>query len=206
MKLIRWIVLGLALVVTPVVASLSEGGKTSPDGKEEITCDLPQQFRIRNVGGRDGAGLCVFTSIQYAGTWQGEKELLDFQAKMRKELGGGYPEKVDKMMAKYAPHVKYIQHTGGDPEVLKAILQSGRMACVTYAGRDMHYGPNQRVAHMVDLVHFSDRWACVADNNFVRDDQFVWMTPDDFVSRWKDMQGGWVVCLLAPPPPPIPHN
>lgn len=181
-----------------------EGGKVSPDGKTEIVCDLPEAQKRANVGGRDGAGLCVFTSIEWAGKWQNEQELFDFQDKMRKELGGGYPEKVAAMMKKYAPDVKYIQDTSGDAEILRAILDSGRMACVTYSGQDCHY--NGPIAHMVDLVAFGDNWACVSDNNFVKDNQFVWMSPDEFIKRWKGMGGGWVVCLLNPPPPPVPHN
>lgn len=192
------------IVNASVEARPVEGGKVSPDGSVELTCDLPQEEKKRNVGGRDGAGLCVFTSIEYAGRYQNEPELLNFQENMRKELGGGDPEKVDKMMRKYAPNVKYLQHTGGDPEILKLAIKNGRGPCVTYDGNDVHYRGS--IAHMVWLPHFDDKWACVSDNNFTKDDQFVWMSPDEFVKRWRGNGGGWCVILLKGPPPPVPHN
>lgn len=188
----------------PRGAATQEGGKVSPDGQSEIKCDLPRSMKRKNVGGRDGAGLCVFTSIEWAGKWQNEPELFTLQDKMRQELGGGYPEKVDAMMKKYAPHVQYIQDTSGDPDILKAVLDSGRMACVTYNGHDCHYPMS--IAHMVDLVGFDGQWAVISDNNFIEDNQFVWMSPDEFIKRWRGTGGGWVVCLLSPPPPPVPHN
>src|SRR5437588_9957087 len=44
---------------------LTVGGPTSPIGTE-VTCDLPVSQRTKNVGGRDGAGLCVLTSTGHA--------------------------------------------------------------------------------------------------------------------------------------------
>ena len=107
------------------------GGKTSPDGSEEIMIDLPASEKKHNVGGRDGAGLCVFTSIEYCARWQNEPSLKEFQKQMRAELGGGWPEKLDAMVKKYAPQARYMQHTGGDLSILKATLASGRAAGVT---------------------------------------------------------------------------
>lgn len=181
------------------------GGKTSPDGVIELTCDLPAAEKKKNVGGRDGAGLCVFTSIEYCGRWQNESELYTFQDNMRHELGGGYPSKVDVMMKKYAPDVKYVQHEGGDEAVLTAALSSGRMAGVTYNGHDPHYGGS--IAHMVALVCFDRKsnWATVSDNNYPGDNQFVWMSCDEFLTRWKGNSGGWAVILLKPPPPAPPQ-
>lgn len=188
----------------PVGSSPVEGGKVSPDGTTEIAIDLPSSEKKRNVGGRDGSGLCVFTSIEYGGRWANERELFDFQKNMRSELGGGWPEKVDKMMKKYAPHVAYIQDTTGDYELIKAAIRSGRMPGVTYNGHDPHYRGS--IAHMVALAHADDRWVCVSDNNYTQDNQFVWMSPADFKSRFNGGGGGWSVILLKPGPPPMPRN
>ena len=194
-----------ALVDVPVGEPM-EGGLVSPDGTEEIMCNLPPSEKKHNVGGRDGAGLCVFTSIEYCARWSNCRDLFEFQKHMRSEPGGGYPEKVDAMMKKYAPHVQYIQSTTSDLSLLKDALASGRMVGVTYCGRDKHYG-GQSVPHMVTLAHLSDRWAAITDNNFPADNQVMWMSVPDFVSRWKGMDGtGWAVILLNPGPPPIPHN
>jgi hypothetical protein len=189
------------------IGEMKEGGDTSPSGVE-IQCDLPAALRKQNVGGRDGAGLCVFTSIMHASRYQNEKRLWNFQADMTKELGGGYPDKVDKMIAKYGAGTKYIQHEGGDLDFLYQALMTGRMVSVTYDGRDPRYG-RQRIAHMVNLVHLdppekSPRYAGILDNNFTK--EVLWMTVEEFKSRWLGNSGGWAVVLLAPRPPLAPRN
>jgi hypothetical protein len=189
----------------PAVASkITVGGPVGPDGKTEVACDLPVSERMRNVGGRDGAGLCVFTSIQNAARYQNELRLVNFQADMRREPGGGYPAKVDTMIAKYGKGTPYLQYEGKDPSILKAALATGRMPSVTYNGHDPHYAGT--IAHMVNLIHLDANWAVVLDNNFVGENQLVWLTPDDFYRRWRGNGGGWSVVLLSPPPPPVPHR
>jgi hypothetical protein len=186
------------------------GGRTSPDGKEEIMLDLPGSEHMKNAGGMgprgpgSGSGLCVFTSIEMAGRWANEEALRGLQQKMTHEEGGGWPSKVDAILAKYAPDVRYVQYSGTDPSILKLALKTGRMPGVTY-GYSPRYG--SRISHMVNLVHFSDKWAAVLDNNFPGEDQYEWMRPDEFLYRWKlgDTKG-WAVIPLAPPPPPIPLN
>lgn len=186
------------------VVAITIGGPTSPDGSVEVTCDLPVEQRTKNVGGRDGAGLCVFSSIGHAARWQNERRLINFQQVMRAEPGGGYPAKVDRMIEKYGKGTPYLQYEGGDPAILKAALATGRMPSITYNGRDPHY--RGTIAHMTNLVHLDDKWAVVLDNNFVGPDELVWLSPDEFLQRWKGNGGGWAVVLLAPPPPPVPHN
>ena len=179
---------------------LTVGGPTSPSGKE-VECDLPLSQRTKNVGGRDGAGLCVFSSIGHAARWQNEKRLVDFQKQMTKEPGGGYPEKVDRMIAKYGKGTPYIQYEGHDPTILKLALKTGRMPSVTYDGHDPHYSGS--IAHMVNLIYLDDHEACILDNNFI--DELVWMSAKEFFERWTG-DGGWAVILLAPPPPPPPRG
>lgn len=185
-----------------VIGTPHEGGPLS-DGLE-VAVDLPVSLRVKNVGGRDGAGLCVFTSIMHSARYQNERALWDFQSKMRSELGGGWPEKVDRMIAKYAPGTRYLQYEGSNPEVLEAALKSGRMPGVTYNGHDSHYGGT--IAHMVNLVYLDANAACILDNNFIGDNQLEWMTRQDFLQRWTGGRSGWAVVLLAPAPAPVPHN
>jgi hypothetical protein len=185
-----------------------EGGRVSPDGAVEVVCDLPASERKKNIASK-GLGCCVFRSIEYAARWQQTPELFDLPEKMRDAgiEGGGYPDKVAKIVQQFGPDVSYIQDTSGDADLLEAILQTGRLPCVTYNGRDCHYAG--RIAHMVCLPYFDRRtgWACVCDNNFPEDDRLVWMSPDEFLNRWHGGGGsGWVVCLLSNPPPPVPHN
>jgi hypothetical protein len=187
------------------VQTVTLGGPEHSDGTQ-VTCDLPVAERTKNTGGKDGAGLCVFTSIGHAARWQNEKRLTRLQQDMRQERGGGYPQKVDAMIAKYGPGAQYLQYEGNDPTLLKAALATGRMPCVTYNGHDPHYGKNQAIAHMVNLVHLDDRWAVILDNNFINDADLVWLSPAEFLQRWKGKGNGWAVILLASPPPPVPHN
>jgi len=178
------------------------GGPVSPDGKTKVTINFPEKWRAHNTGGRDGAGLCVFTSIMHAARWQLETPLANFQDLMKKELGGGWPSKVDQMIAKYANGVDYFQYEGRDLLPLSVALKSGRLPSVTYAGRDPHYKGS--IAHMVNIVHLDAAWACILDNNFIGPNDLVWMTPQEFFDRWSGRGSGWTVVLLRPPPYPLP--
>jgi hypothetical protein len=175
---------------------------TSPDGGA-TALDLPTSQHMRNVGGSDGSGLCVFTSITHAARWGNVRELDGYREWMQRRPGGGWPQKVDDTLAAFCrekgvPVPPYIQHTGGDEDFLKAALKTGRMVCVTYDGRDDFY--RGRIAHMVNLAYLDDTRAAIIDNN--RPGYWVWMTRAEFLSRWRGGGGGWAVVLLSPPPPP----
>lgn len=183
---------------------------TSPDGTAAIV-DLPTSQHMRNVGGSDGSGLCVFTSLQHAAYWQNVRTLDGFRAWMQQRPGGGWPEKVDQTFAQFCREKgrsvpPYIQHTGGDDSFLELALKTDRVPCVTYDGRDDFYrdrfGRPAQIAHMVNLAHLDAKSAAIIDNN--RPGYWVWMSRADFLSRWRGNSGGWAVVLLAPPPPPHP--
>lgn len=175
---------------------------TSPAGTR-ATVDLPTAQHMRNVGGSDGAGLCVFTSIQHAAYWQGVNTLDGFREWMRRRPGGGWPGKVDQMLSQFCrekgiPVPDYVQHTGGDDAFLELALLTDRMPSVTYDGRDDFY--RSFIYHMVNLAHMDATRAAIIDNN--RPGVWLWMTRADFLNRWRGSNGGWAVVLLAPPPPP----
>ncbi|AMV23411.1 hypothetical protein VT84_03310 [Gemmata sp. SH-PL17] len=183
----------------------------SPDGTRAVI-DLPTSQHMRNTGGIDrfgrpgmGAGLCVFTSIEHAARWQNVVELYGLQKYMTTREGGGWPQKVDAVLAAFAkskgvPVPAYIQHTGGDDSFLELALKTDRIVCVTYAGNDDFYrGP---IAHMVNLAHLDSSRAAIIDNN--RPGVWVWMTRSEFLARWRDNDGGWAIAFLADPPPPAP--
>lgn len=184
------------------VEAFTPGGPVAPDGTK-ATVDIPAARHIRNVGGSDGAGLCVFSSIAVEADWQNVRVLDGFREWMRKRPGGGWPDKVDQMLSQFCRErgvtlPEYVQHTGGDEAFLEKALATRRCPCVTYAGRDDFYrGP---IAHMVNLVHLDATRAAIVDNN--RPGVWVWMTRAEFLQRWRAMQGGWAFVLLSPPPPP----
>jgi hypothetical protein len=174
------------------------GGAVAPDGKTRVTIDMPLSLRHANTAGRDGYGLCVFWSITHAARWQKESPLEDFGTFMEKERGGGWPEKVDQMIAKHAPGVDYFQYEGRDPVAIQALLQGGRMPSVTYCGLDPHY--RGAISHMVNVVHYDERWVAILDNNYIGENDLVWMTPAEFLERWRGKGSGWVVGLFKEPP------
>jgi hypothetical protein len=203
--LLALVAVALALAGTEPANKIQTGGPTSPDGKAQVSVDLPIELRLKNVGGRDGSGLCVFTSITHAARYQNERRLWDFQKDMRQEDGGGYPSKVDDEIEKYGKGTDYIQYEGKDPAVLELALKTGRLPCITYDGHDgVHY--SQSIAHMVNLVYLDADQAAVLDNNFIGADELVWMSRSEFLDRWTGGGSGWCVVLLNPRPPAPPHN
>lgn len=206
----------LACLCAPFAASLPQthgakvGGTMAPDGKTEIQIDLPADQHLRNKGGSDGAGLCVFTSIEHAARWANVKQLIGFRDWMRRYPGGGYPDKVTAKINQICkerglPVPDYIQIQGRDLELLKAALQNGRLVSVTYSRSPTGRYGGATIAHMVNLVHADTRHFAVLDNNYPGVDKYEWMTPQEFV-RCCNPRGYWAVILLPPGPPPPPRN
>jgi hypothetical protein len=168
----------------------------------EIQIDLPAGQHVKNFGApADGKGLCVFASMTMAARWHHVRELADVIRKI--DEGGGWPEKVDGVFKEHAPGLEYVQYEGTDPAILDKALAEDRPACVTY-GYGERYGM-QTIYHMVLLVHLDAHWAVVLDNNFPG--TYEWMPRAEFLRRWVHPSGkGWAFVMLAPPPPPVPHN
>lgn len=202
-------------------AEQSSGSRFSPSKSpvtEEgvrVTADLPTSQHHRNTGGMgrrgpgSGAGLCVYTSAWHAAIWQNIPEIYGFRDWMQNKPGGSWPEKFDSTLAQYCREKGievpgYVQHTGGDMDFLRQALKTGRMVCVTYAGRDDFYkdrwGRPAPISHMVNLVYLDDKWAVIVDNN--RPGVFLRMSVADFTERWLAMSGGWAFVFTAPAPPP----
>jgi hypothetical protein len=182
----------------------------SPDGAEQVQVDLPLAQRIRNRGGSDGAGMCVMSSVEMMFRWHNLEQLRGLRDWCAQQPGGAYPEKVTRQMQEFTrarsiPLPPYFQYEGRDVSVLRRALASGRMVAVTYDGRD---GVRYRgtIAHMVNLVHFSERWVCILDNNGIGDNEFLWMSPEDFLPRWTSGRNGWAVLTPAFPPPSPPRS
>jgi hypothetical protein len=192
------------------------GGLTSPDGTETVMLDLPPACRLKNTGGMGkggpgtGSGLCVFTSLNHAAFWQSMPCLYDLQSKMTHEPGGGYPDKVDAMLARFCSEIKgqYVQNTDCSLNFLRDVIESGRMPGITYDGTlDPHY-QYHHIEHMVNCVSLTNAWAVVLDNNSIADNQLVWMKPEalDWMLTAGHTRKGWGVVFKAPGPLPIPRN
>lgn len=201
------------LILLSSSTSLAEsriGGNIAPDG-EEIGCDLPLHLRVKNRGGSDGAGLCVFASLKHSAVWQHVIPLESIFEWMWNKPGGGWPEKVDTVIKqicseKNAPVPAYVNYTGKDLELLRVALANGHMPGVTY-----YYSPSgrysgQRISHMVSLVHLRGNWVGILDNNFPG--EIEWIDVETFKNVCTGGAGKnfWAVIFLQPGPPPVPRN
>lgn len=199
---------GLLMLVAAAGSGAVVLGPAHSDGTE-VHCDLPPEMHVKNRGGSDGAGLCVFASLKHAAQWQDVDALRDVFEWMFTRPGGGWPEKVDKVIdqickEKGVPKPAYLQVQSRDLEILKAACQSGRMPCVTYCMSPTGRYGGQKIAHMVNLFHADDRHFVVMDNNFPR--TYEWMTPAEFDRVYGCNGPGWAVILLDAGPPPPPFN
>lgn len=191
------------------VEAITLGGTTAPNGKP-VQIDFPLSQHITNIGSHaDGAGMCVMSSIEMAARWQNLELLRGLRDWCAKQPGGGYPSKVDKQLKEYFSkigehyvHPDYVQYEGTDMSILRLALRTGRFPAVTYAGRDrVRY--QSTIAHMVCLCHLDDEIAGIWDNNGTPG-EIIWMSADEFKTRWVDGGTGWAFVWIAPPPPPVP--
>jgi hypothetical protein len=211
----------LTSLLAAVLVAASVGGTRAPDGTE-IHVDMPPELQMHNTGGSDGprgpgsgSGLCVFTSTEHAGIWQGIDSLKGFQKWMTHYPGGGTPDKLAKMIKRRCaelniPEPVYIQVEGWDPDILKAACKGGRMPCITYAQSPTGRYGGARIAHMVNLVHFDERGnVAILDNNYPcsakKPNNYEWMDAATF-KRVHSMGGAWSVVFFEPGPPPLPRN
>lgn len=202
-------ILGLLLAQPPTGAKV--GGNLAPDGRTEIHCDLPGEHHLQNKGGSDGAGLCVFTSIDHSARWQNVPALIGFRDYMARFPGGGWPEKVDQYIGRICKErglskPRYVQvENARDLELLKLACRTGRMPAVTYERSPTGRYSGQRIAHMVSMPHCDGVYVSILDNNYPGVTRYEWMTPEEFL-RICNPRGFWAVILLDNPPPPPPRN
>lgn len=182
-------------------------------GKRLVRTNMPINMFIKNKGGSDGAGLCVFTSIYHTGVYQG-LPLKGFRKFMESRPGGGYPEKVDRMLKLYASESKsylpmyYHLYGKGCMNTLKDALDVGYMVCITW-GTDYHHYGGDTIAHMVNLVYLDNEYGAILDNNFP--DEFLWVrrpTFDNYAAwtgRIRD-DGLWAIVFTDNPMPFVKRN
>lgn len=215
------VVLLAALTGIALADFVTTSNPVHPNGTR-ATIDVPAEQHIRNIGGSDGAGLCVITSNELAGRWQSIDFLSGAQKWFAKRPGGSYPEMLARDLklfaaSKNAPLPKHIQHTGGDIEFFRLAMKTRRSVSITYAGHDNFYGA-QGIAHMVTGAHLDGQLGAIIDNN--EPGRWRWMKDGTLVNRWlgrhdsgkpilvptgrgwMEVGGGWLVVWLDSPPPP----
>lgn len=178
------------------------GGRTDPATGRPLMIDLTRSQHLKNLP--DGGGCCVFASMDMNARWLDLEPLIGV---LNDRLGGGYPQKVDEVIARRWPGFTAYAQGEGEPGVrlMDWALRTGRAACVTY-GYGERYG--SRISHMVLLVHLEPEGpnarAAILDNNFPG--TYEWMSRREFLRRWRLGGGGWSYCFFSAPPPPIPTN
>lgn len=181
----------------------------APDGTP-AQCDFPRELHIRNTGGSDGSGLCVFASACMAAMWQNVEQCFGLFNWMKRHPGGGWPEKLDRMIEQYCreqnvPKPDYIQAQEDTLRTLQLACKTGRMVGVTYCYSPSGRYGGSKISHMVNVIHCDEKYVCVLDNNFPG--SFEWCTTAEFLACSRC--GGrnlWCVVFLNPGPPPSPKN
>lgn len=191
---------------------------TEPFARDGTPADawLPSALHIKNVGGSDGAGLCVFTSLEMVARSSNVRELFGFQDWMKKQPGGGWPEKVDRMIAAFTkahalPKPTYYQVEANDLPFLRKALRSGRPCGITYSYSPTGRYGGKRIAHMVMCCAAGagkgpdgKGWYCVNDNNFPG--SWEWMSESQLLSVAAGGSKMWLVAFANPSYPPSPLN
>jgi hypothetical protein len=197
--------------LTATLPGASVGGPKHSDGTE-LHCDLPGALHTQNTASF-GLGLCVFTSIHHSAHWQNVPLLQEWPKWViaSRIPGGGYPSKVDQLIARIAkekgqPVPDYIQVENNDLEILKAACRTGRMPAVTYSRSPTGRYGGGSISHMVSLVHADDVHFVILDNNYPGPEKYEWLTPQEFLKTYAGGGQGWAFILLAPPPPPAPKG
>jgi hypothetical protein len=183
--------------------------------------DYPASEWFPNIGHRlDGAGMCVFTSIEFSARWSNLEEFRGFRdwcanhtsANPQFRGGGGYPEKVDYLLTEYCKAKKireprFYQYQGSDPAVLDKVMQRGQMACVTLFSSKRY--PQPRIYHMVCCIHCDKKVMALLDNNQMKGEG---IPPIEVAGREETLRriklNGeyWAFWWDAPGPPPCPKN
>lgn len=183
-------------------------GPKLEDGTE-LQVDLPGSLHRKNTASK-GLGLCVFTSLHHASLWQDVPAVTEMPRWMISKgiAGGGYPSKVAQLIPKISqdrglPTPEFVQAEHYDYALLKQVCGSGRMACTTYSKSPTGRYGGSHISHMVNVVHADDKHVVVLDNNYVGENAYEWMSPEEFRKA-----GGleWMVAFVDPPPPMPPHN
>lgn len=191
-----------------------DASRTGPGGIEP-QADYPREKGqwIENIGSKlDGAGMCVFSSFEMMCRYHGVESFRGFRDWCAaKYEGGGYPTKLEKLVADYCK-AKGLKEPGWwqfegpldakTASMIRSYMRSGRMACTTLYFDDRYGG--QKIYHMVNLPHFDEKAFAILDNNF--NDAYQWSTLAQAPKKLADNSRIWVVGLHEPGPPPVPYN
>lgn len=153
--------------------------------QERPVVNPPHALRQENWLGDRRQGSCVWASTITLLHWQGQHDLAEW---VRRTRGNGeWPENWSRQMD--AAGIRYAMTTDGNVEFLEWAVRTRRGAAVTVLGG----------AHMVNLIHLDDRWACLLDNN--NPATHLWVPRDRFLAEWHASRGWGLTVVYSPYPP-----
>jgi hypothetical protein len=135
---------------------------------------------------------------------------------MKNHPGGGWPEKVDAMIAQRCKErgeakPEYFHVLSNDLEILKLACATGRMPAITYSFSPTGRYKGNRISHMVTLVAAGvgkgpdgKGWWAVLDNNYPA--ELEWLSERQFLATYSGGARGWAVVFRKPGPPPVPKG
>ena len=172
----------------------------APDGTEPLV-DYPPELWFKNIGSKkDGSGMCVFTAFEFMCLWSGLEEFHGFRDWCAERYpGGGYPEKLSKLVDAYArahniQDVVLAQYEGSDLTWLEKCLHNGWMPCVTlyHSGRKEY---PRLIYHMTCCPHLDGARGAIQDNNFK---DYEWFQSRDAFARAISLDGKyWGVAIVS---------
>jgi hypothetical protein len=176
-----------------------------PGGRQPLV-DYPEELWKKNIGGSDGAGMCVFRSCEFQALWIG----LPFQGFTEwcaKGPGGGYPEKLAKLFSAFCkekhivPEPTLIQYEGRDFAWVEACLANGWLPCITLY-HSPRYGPGT-IYHMTCAGHLDKEFGATQDNNFR---PLEWAPRTEWEKRCMLNGQFWAFAIVGPGVPLPPRN
>lgn len=206
--------LGTAVVLLPLLAF----GQSGDFGGEERTESLTYhgvranaltrpEDHTRNQNPRvPGWGGCVPSSVRtaalHAGVPAADVERFWRIALERVGRGGTDPNLLAEMLKEGMPRETWTNYLDHDPETMRAALDrlSAEGHCIAGTmGWGELYGPGRRIAHFVNVDHFSsaDDLACVEDNNDPAG-VFRWMPSGEYLARCVE-GGAWIFAFSRLP-------
>jgi len=156
--------------------------------KERPIVNPPAKDRQKNWLGNKREGSCVWASTITLLRWQGRHNTAEM---IRRKYGNGeWPDDWAKKMEREG--LRYAFVTNGDVSFLERACRTRRGAAVTIMGG----------AHMVNLVHLDENWACLLDNNDTGN--YKWVPRAAFLAEWRASYG-WGLTVVYTPAAPLPQ-
>lgn len=172
-----------------VNAIMREGVKA-----EVPTVNVPRKLRQGNWlrRGTEADGSCCHASLISLLQWQGQARLADRWR--RQHSGGEYTFTMARAMDEAG--IPYAWCENGDERFLEWAIATRRGACIQYKD-----SPRSKCYHMVNVVHLTDKWVGLLDNNDVR--RYKWVDRASFMRNWKSSDG-WAFTPVFSPAAPLP--